>query len=184
MKRKKTILIVLVILFAITLIYRILNPFKQERVDRLTFNGNPTHMKIKKNGAHTRLKGTSAKHDIMLDLFLNPPGHSGNMHKDIFFKQKTVRKEKARKQESHLAESVEIQTHARIDQELKSFKVFGSYKKGDEKIIFFERGKDILVVRKGDRLGRKYLVEKITNQAVTLSAETIEEEIHIDLGEL
>ncbi len=184
MKRKKTILTVLIILFTITLAYRILHPFKQERVARLTYTGKQTSIKIKKKTTQPDLKGISAKQDIMLNLFLNPPRHSGNMHKNIFFKQKAILKEAVIRQESNLAEEDEKGHHAQVDQELNSFKVFGFYEKGDEKVIFFEKGKDILVVRKGDRINGKYLIEKITNQAVTLSTETIEEKIHIDLSEL
>ena len=53
-----------------------------------------------------------------------------------------------------------------------------------ERILFLERGKQILVIRKGDRIYGKYIVKEITQKELTLTALNINEDIHIDLSGL
>ena len=71
----------------------------------------------------------------------------------------------------------------RVKNEISQFKIFGSYETPDDKAIFFERGKQVLVIRKGDKIDGKFLVEKISQQDVSLKSEEIDDRMHIDLGD-
>ena len=51
-------------------------------------------------------------------------------------------------------------------------------------VQYYRRGKEVLVVRKGDRIDGKYTVEDITDQTVTLKARQLDEPLYIVVGEL
>ncbi len=184
MKNKKIILAVLIILFTISLIYRILHPYKQQRVASLTHTNKKKIVKVKKNTNISETRGLTAKQDIMLNLFLSPPVHSGSMHRNIFFQQKQIKNKTFQQQELQVPEKSTNDIHDIINSDIKNFTVFGSYENANEKVVFFKRGKDIIVVRKGDKIDDKYLIENISEHAVTVSIENVEEKIYIDLSEL
>jgi len=86
MDKRKKILLVLLVVFLIILIFRIMNPYTQKRVSKLTNTG-------KRKQAALKTVYTSGKEEpveissVMLNLLSNPPRHSGTMHKNIFFKE-------------------------------------------------------------------------------------------------
>jgi hypothetical protein len=71
-----------------------------------------------------------------------------------------------------------------VEQELNDFKSFGYLESSKGITLFLERGKQILVVRKGDRIDGKYIVKDITSKELTLTAMAINEDIHIDISQL
>lgn len=162
-----------------------MNPFKQEKVTVLKYTGSHGQKTAQKS-IPTKAKNKSSSSYVMLDLFTNPPKHSDKVIKNIFFKKKSAEKktliDSKHKMETKVS-TVEDPVE-KIKKDLSKFRIFGSHESGDKIVLFLERGKQILVIRKGDRIDGKYLVEKITKQLVTLSADNIDEELHIDLGEL
>jgi hypothetical protein len=60
--------------------------------------------------------------------------------------------------------------------------VFGYYEGLGHMKLFVERGREILVISEGDKIDGKYLVKKIGNTQLTLRAENIGEDVHIDLS--
>ncbi|MBN1106850.1 MAG: hypothetical protein JXL84_25835 [Deltaproteobacteria bacterium] len=186
--RKKTLLAVLLCLFAVSLTYRILNPYKQERVTRLTYTG--------RDGEPSRARAAGPKageavvsREVMMDLFLNPPPHSGKVRNNIFFRSKEIvtQAKAAPSAEAKVIAPVGkqapvIDKRLQVQEELSHFKSFGFMQQGKQKILFLERGKDILVIREGDRIAGKYLVKGITEKVLTIRAENIDEDIRIDLS--
>ncbi|WP_124327304.1 hypothetical protein [Desulfonema ishimotonii] len=194
-KRKKIILATLATVFALALIYRVLHPFRQERVEQLTYTketGKPAaHADIGKKGTDDtefRVRG---------DLLAAPPLHSAKVLAPDFFRpipgvklEKTPplpppspsrdlpdADEEAAKPPPEPAEN----PYAVVDRELGKFQVIGLYAQGDELSVFLQREKQVLIVRKGDRLDGKYQVEKITAESITLRADHINDTVHIDL---
>ena len=179
MDNKKKILIILSVIFAVTLLYRIMHPYRQETVSQLTFTKSKEYTKINKNKSVCGPRRTFIIPDVMLDYFLNPPEHSGKVYKNIFFK-KEIAKTEAGSKPAFTQENSPIK---KATNDISQFKIFGSYKTPDDKAIFFERGKQVLVIRKGDKIDGKFLVEKISQQDVSLKAEGIDDQVHIDLGD-
>ncbi|MBW2741054.1 MAG: hypothetical protein JRE64_19920 [Deltaproteobacteria bacterium] len=185
MDRKKKILAILAVIFVISLVYRIMNPFKQEKVTVLKYTGSHGQ-KTTPKPIPTKAKKKSFSSYVMLDLFTNPPEHSDKVIKNIFFKKKPAKKKTLIDSKYNMKTNVLTVEDPveKIKKELSKFRIFGSHESGDGIVLFLERGKQIIVIRKGDRIDGKYLVEKITKQLVTISADNIDEKLHIDLGEL
>ena len=192
MDRKKIILVVLVVIFLICLGYRIMHPFKQERVAELTYPAKRVIVKSIKGPSNVSgKKASKAGNGVLLDLFIQPPKHKAKMIRNVFestpIKKTTQPAEVAKKIEQQKAASTLPKKENPIEsanRDLARFTAFGMFERGDEKIVFLERGKEVLVVRKGDRIDGKYLVEKITDQKITLKARRIDEPVYIVVGEL
>jgi len=73
---------------------------------------------------------------------------------------------------------------SRVEYELSSFRSFGYMERGGERILFLEKGKQIMLVRKGDTIEGKYLVKEITKNELTLTVIPGNESVHIDLSGL
>lgn len=162
-----------------------MNPFKQEKVTVLKYTGSHRQNTTRKS-VPTKTKKKSSSSYVKLDFFTTPPKHSDKVIKNIFFKKKPA--EKKTLIDSKYNMETEVSTVEdpveKIKKELSKFRIFGLHESGGETVLFLERGKQILLIHKGDRIDGKYLVEKITKQLVTLSTDNIDEELHIDLGEL
>lgn len=192
MDRKKIILVVLVAIFLIALVYRIMHPFKQESVTELTYVGDRVVVKsIKGDSDHSGYKASGQDAKVLIDLFLNPPRHKGKVIKNVFEAtavQKTtpIKDSDAKKDQQRAVLEVPQKKNPLelAKKDLSRFNVFGMYERGDEKVVFLERGKEVLVVRKGDRIDGKYMVENITEQKVTLTAKQLNEQVYIMVGEL
>ncbi|UCD32216.1 MAG: hypothetical protein JSW04_06685 [Desulfobacterales bacterium] len=192
MDRKKIILVVLVAIFCISLAYRIMHPFKQESVDQLTYVGK--RVVVKSIKGISDLPGEEASNTgsiVLLDLFLSPPKHKGKVIRNVFestaVKKITQPEDTAKKNEQQktaLAVPKKENPLAVAQQDLSRFNVFGMFESKDEKIVFLERGKEVLVVRKGDRIDGKYFVENITDETVTLKSRQLDEPLYIIVGEL
>ncbi len=180
MDKRKKILLVLLVVFLIILIFRIMNPYTQKRVSKLTNTG-------KRKQAALKTVYTSGKEEpveissVMLNLLSNPPRHSGTMHKNIFFKENHNMDTVFKPIESDAVLASVKDPARQIKEELSQLRVFGFYKEEKELALFFEKGNNIMIVRKGDRIDGKYFVENITKDSIFLRAENIDEAIHIDL---
>ena len=192
MDRKKIILVVLVVIFLISLVYRVMHPFKQESVTELTYVGDRVVVKsIKEPSRLADEKGSKEGANVLIDLLLNPPKHKGRVIRNFFEAaavQKTTQPADVAAKKDQQRAALEIPKKKSplesAKQDLSRFSVFGMYESGDEKMVFLERGKEVLVVRKGDRIDGKYLVENITDQKVTLTARQLNEPVYIMVGEL
>ncbi|MBW1694828.1 MAG: hypothetical protein JRJ41_11920 [Deltaproteobacteria bacterium] len=192
MDRKKIILAVLAAIFCISLVYRIMHPFKQESIAELTYVGKRVVVKsIKRISDLPGEKASNAGTKVLIDLFLSPPKHKSKVIRNVFetttVKKTTQPKGTAKKNEQQnaaLAMPKKENPIASAKQDLSRFNVFGMFESKDEKIVFLERGKEVLVVRKGDRIDGKYTVEDITDQTITLKARQLNEPLYIVVGEL
>ncbi len=187
--RKKTILVVLACVFVLSLVYRMLNPYEQKRVEELTFTGTKTRSPINKTPSGSA-KIPPGDLRVRLDLLSDNQIHSGAVQNNIFFRKKDISvKEQPADQERPLTQKTAqpasplVAKRLQIQQELSQFKTFGLLERDKVKTLFLERGKDIFIIKEGDRIDDKYLIKEITETMLTLRAEEIDEDIHLDISQ-
>jgi len=172
---KKIILITFLAVLVVLVAYRIMHPYRQQTVSELTFTGSGEYRKItnKQYDPEGRARDRS---DVLIDFLLTPPEHSGKVYKNIFFQEpyehKAVLPEPVEPQERNPVENVKA--------DLRQFKVFGFLENSGDTAIFMERGPEILVLRKGDKIDGKYLVDSISRKVITLKAENVNELIYME----
>jgi len=187
--KKKIILALLVFLFAVALVYRVTHPFKQPKIDNLKYTGGETAGPEKKAGRKDTVASSVEAPLLKLDVFLNPPEHSRKQIRDLFYDQAGMDnsaagsdKEKADQSSGGTADQAVIA--GRVEEDLGIFRSFGYMERGGERILFIEKGKQIMLVRKGDRIEDKYLVKEITENELTLTVISSNESVRIDISGL
>lgn len=178
MSRNQKILLGLLVILALALAYRLTNPFEQETVDRLTY-ARATKVIPAKTAAESRA-------EVRIDLLQSPPRSDVAIQRDVFRPPDAGRSKAkddiqppaAEPQAPPKTERQKIQEHFR------QFKAFGSYRKGDDITIFLERGKQVLVVTRGDRIDGKYQVTDLAEKSITISAEGVSSPLQINFDEL
>ncbi len=192
MDRQKKILLVLGVIFAITLVYRIYHPFKQAEVAQLTFTGKKTPLAAAKSENTADDKQKRIVNVIRLDLLAAPPPYSATVQKNIFFQAVSPKPDPAKKkqtQKSRVAQATPTPAPPRknpaeqVKQELSTYKIFGTYRQGSKNGVFLEKGKQIFVIHKGDKIEGKYRIKKITDKQITLYAEHFDEIVHLDMSD-
>ena len=189
--RKKIILIVLIFVFAGSLAYRITHPYRQKRIGTIVNadgSRQTTSVKVSPQG----MEKFSSNRYVKLDLLDKPFIYSENVLKNIFFQgSKVTDIDKPIDQQTDIVAdkeekpiSIEATNRLQVEQELTHFKSFGYLEDDNEITLFLEKGKRILVIRKGDRINGRYIVKNITKNELTLTAIDINEDVHIDISQL
>jgi len=195
-KRKKWVCAWAVLLFAGVLVYRILNPYTQDKVEKLTFTNAGTSKPLKVSSQKTPRDKNNGSDFLFADFF-NKGVYSKKVIQDLF----VLPGRDVEKVEKDMGEAVETQgedpglmplpaeSENPIDplQEavkyISSFKYLGSYESAGERAFFLSRNKLVLVARVGDRIDGKYLVEKIGEHSIRINALNINQTINLDIRE-
>lgn len=178
------------VLFIFSLVYRIMNPYKQETVSRLTYTSEKSGVTGKKIHKEA-VKPLDS--DLLLELLLNPVYQQASVFRNIFEKNsargdispipaKTIPSQKTQEEMNETAK--QEQENKPVNQELEQFSVFGFYESDGRKYIFLERSKDIFIVRKGDIIDGQYRVENISDKALTIRSEKEGQSVTIDISDL
>ena len=196
MDRNKKILICLLVVFLVTLIYRVNHPFKQQTVDALTYQGKRAgngHVVTMKIPAATpdRLKG-EAPYRVMIACLSKPPRHNGAVSKNLFFPQPKIEtpvhaapaEPEVPPEETVTAPLKPIDPMTSVKAALGRFTVIGTYESRGERAVFLQRGRETLVVKEGDRIDGRYRVMTISDQSMAVLAEKIGEVVYMDLSGL
>lgn len=184
--KKKIILAISLFLFAVSLIYRVTNPYRQPKVDRLTYSGSVSRGKVSQVDQNDSGISSMEESMIKLDLFLNPPAHSREQSKNIFIGQVVTEEIEPESDidQTAINEELTASDENKLEDELSSFRSFG-YMEGDgETVLFIEKGNQIMLIRKGDRIEGKYVVKDITKNELTLTVIPNNEVVYIDLSGL
>jgi len=189
---KQKILALVLVALAVSVVYRVTHPFKQETVEELTFN-KKQHFKRIYGETGSDHRGSSS--GIMLNFIDAPTNHSGRVVKNIFSPKpsvpgqegKTIHDEK--KQDTTAAggenlKNKEILRAENTGSGLSDLKVFGMYENEQDRVIFVERGKDILALREGDTIDGTFKVQKINNKLVTIKSKHSDRSLLINMSEL
>lgn len=188
--RNGKILIVLLMVLCVAVIHRILNPFQQQTVDSLTYTGKPGEAAASSHRIHKNpAERTEAL--VLLDLMINPPQHSDKTVRDLFSMPKAVVETSNstgvsdnQTKTAEQAAAKESDPATLIREEIQQFRIFGLYEKAGKKILFLEKDKDVLMVREGDRIHGKYLVERITDRDVVFKSEDMNVSVAMDMDGL
>ncbi len=192
MDRKRKILIVLFFIFIAAVVYRVLHPFRQKRVEHLTYISDMNKPGRKKAG---EIRKTGDGTDmVMTALLKNGPRHSGKVINKLFFKAFPGTSHKdapsSMPDDSFMKPSDDdimpppkkIDPMKKIYEDLEKLKIIGLYSSGRDRAIFFKRGKQTLVAHKGDIIDGKYKIEDITSDKIVFRAKKTDKEISVDLA--
>lgn len=180
MSQKHKILIGLCAVLAIALAYRLMNPFEQETVERLTF-ARATRVAPSQTGS-----SMPPQAELRLDLFRSPPLRPVSIQRDLFQKPTIPKPASANKPKPQAKEPTPRPKSDRqkIEEHFRRFKTFGSYRHGRTIYLFLQRGKQVLVITRGDRIDGKYLVQEVSEKAATITAANLPGPVKINFDEL
>lgn len=205
--RRKWLLVLAVIGLVAAVGYRVMHPYKQPRVARLTYGPDTAPasgvlfpvpgMKAREKDFPIDRKRKEAAadeafHDETYERFLDQPVVSGDVRKDLFALsgQKTAeeRSEKippeqtATQQKKRSAPPVRDPV-AEVIRHLTRYTLMGDFETGGERAVFLSKGNQVLVARVGDRINGRYRVDAIEENTITIYAMDINETIHLDTRE-
>ncbi|OGU14361.1 MAG: hypothetical protein A2076_17740 [Geobacteraceae bacterium GWC2_53_11] len=190
MNRQRLILFVLVIVFAVAVIWsysamprlKTAGPASAKPVQSARPASVPT-----KTPVRTADDGSRLKIDLLDKDASGFSGYRRNIFKPAFVDETKITKQTAvaikpppPKPVAAPVEQVLIQPEAAP---LARFTFLGFLKKGAVKTIFLAKEKDILLVKKGDKLAGRYEATDISDQALTLTVTDTGDEIVIPLIE-
>lgn len=190
MNRQRLILFILVILFAVAALWSYSAMPRPKTVSTLGVKpvqqAKPAVASTDKTSSNaddgTRLKITLL--DLEQDAF---KGYRRNIFKPVFVDELKVVKQKAVAFKPPPPKVVAAPVQPLIIQPetapLARFTFLGFLKKGSVKTIFLAKDKDILLVKKGDKIAGRYEAIDITDQALTLTVTDTGDEIVIPLIE-
>jgi len=190
-KNKRKILAVLFVVLAVSIGYRITHPFKQQKVNSLTFTGNKHIKRISKISDKSGSDYTGRSEPIMITFLEKPPHHSGKIVKNIFSSKASIpdSEHMASKLDTEIKQPVKAVESMKDGSETAgskfgNFKVFGMYEAETDKVVFIERGKDILALREGDMIDGIFLIQQISSQRVSIKSKFDDKPFFIDMSGL
>ncbi len=180
MSQKHKILIGLCVILAIALTYRLMNPFEQETIERLTF-ARATKVPPPQTGGSMQSQA-----ELRLDLFRSPPLSPVTIQRDLFQKPtlpEPVSGDKP-KPKTKKPTPPPKSDRQKTEEHFRRFKTFGSYRHGPNVYLFLQRGKQVLVITRGDRIDGKYFVQEVSEKAATITAANLTDPLKINFDEL
>jgi len=196
MNRQRLILAVLLGLFAASLFYSYVRMPRQKTVDKLKYQPGMTASRAESKPA----RGNDTER-VRLDLLDRAPGYASTGGKNIFqslFQDESMKKVPVplpppppppeKKPAPPPLPPVQSQAPVVIEQtplqrDLATFTFLGFLKKDSRKTIFLTNGKEIFVVKKGDKIANKYDVTSVTDESLTITSMLDSGEIVIPLIE-
>ena len=193
MNRQRLILFILVIIFAIALMWSYSAMPRPKTVSTLTYKpGQPAQATVATTTAtaaakssHNTDDGTQLKIGLLEAESTGFKGYRRNLFKPVFVDElKTVKQVSAIKWPQMLA-SPPVQPLITQPEAapLARFTFLGFLKKGSVKTIFLARDSDILLVKKGDIIIDRYEATDVSDQALTLTVTDTGDKIVIPLIE-
>lgn len=181
--RKNMIFFLAAGLLILSIVYRLLNPYVQPRVTRLTYTGSVQSSAVMKDSPAKKSKSNGAKGQLGI---LKRVKTSPRVYRDLFALYKspeTLQKEKAVVTPAEPAAAVEKDSMGQVKDYIASYRYYGSYHSGGKKAVFLSKNKLVLVARTGDRLDGKYLIDDIQDDFIRIKALELNETIDIHIGE-
>ncbi len=171
-------------LLLVSLIYRIMNPYVQSRVDTLTYTGKVDDSKVQIKPGDDR--AVTEPFGPIKDNQL-----AGKVYKNLFSLYKppqTERKEKQPIPEKKDSESKNIEPVTKdpiiaVKEYIASYRFYGSYERAGKKAIFLAKNKLVLVARTGDRIDGKYLIDDIQDDFIRIKVLDLNKTIDINIRE-
>ena len=178
MNRQRAILAVLLVLFAASLFYSYVRMPRQKTVDKLKYQSGMVVPRAESKPA----KGNDTER-VRLDLLDKGPGYAATGGKNIFQSlfQDEVPKIRVplpppppppvkRTEPIQQVQAPAVIEQTPLQRDLATFTFLGFLKKDNRKTIFLTNGKEIFVVRKGDKIANKYDVTSVTDESLTITS--------------
>lgn len=180
MKRNHKILLGLLAVLALTLIYRLTNPFEQGTVERLP------HTPAKRVAATKADSAARIEARVRLDLLQSPPRQEVTIQRNLFEPPPAAEPpdENGGETPPPTPEPRPLSAREKIQAHFQRYKSFGIYRHGRETHLFLQRDKQVLVVTRGDRIDGKYEITDIAENSVTIKAQELPEPLKIDFEAL
>ena len=197
-RKQKMMLSLALLLLLVSVGYRVMHPYVQPRVDRLTHTGSRPIAGDVVSPFEKKSAGMAeppAYSNMIFDQFFNQPVCSGELVNDVFAlhpgEPQTISSDKTAHGSSGETGKIHSVNPAppppdllkKTVDYLLSFTFMGGFQRGNEKAVFLSRGNQVLVARIGDRINGKYLIKAIEENAITIKALDINETIHLDMRE-
>lgn len=189
MNRQRLILFILVIVFAVASLWSYSAMPRPKKVSSLTFKpGQQAKASVSPANRSSREMddGTRLKIDLLDSESAGFTGYRRNVFKPVFMDESKVVKQNAvviKPPPKVTAAPVEQVIIMPETAQLARFTFLGFLKKGSVKTIFLSNEKDILLVKKGDKVAGRYEATDISDQALTLMVIDTGDEIVIPLIE-
>jgi hypothetical protein len=180
MNQKQKILLGLLVTLAIALAYRLTNPFEQGTVDRLTY------VRATKVAPANAADTSPHQTQVQLDLFLSPPQSNVTVQRDLF-QPPSAAKPSGNGTMTPKAPAPKPRPKSnreKIQEHFQRFKAFGSYQHGKKIYLFLQRGKQVLVVSRGDRIDGKYEITDVAEKTATISSKDLSTPLKVTFDEL
>lgn len=192
MNRQKAVLTALLLLFVCSVIYSFLRMPKQQTVAKLTYQPGMTAQPGRP--AQSRdADGSRVRLDLLEKGAGTLPSSGRNIFQSLFSvaaKKPSVPlppppppPEKKLEPPPRVAEIPKVIEPTPLQREMATFTFLGFLKKENKKTIFLSNGKEIFVVKKGDKISGKYEVTSLTEEALTITSVQSGGEIVIPLVE-
>jgi hypothetical protein len=195
MNRQRLILAALLALFSASLIYSYWRMPRQKTVDKLKYQ--PGMTATRPDSKPGKVNDTER---VRLDLLDRAPGFASTGGKNIFLNLFPDELKKVPvplpppppppEKKPAPPPSVPVQAPAPavveqtpLQRDLANFTFLGFMKKDSRKTIFLTNGKEIFVVKKGDKISNKYDVTSVTDESLTITSLQDSGEIIIPLIE-
>ncbi len=157
LEKKQIILACTLIVLIIVLVYRILNPFKQQEVNILTYGPDTGSEPRKDRTVNVRLseeKSGKTGFEKAVDRYFTDNKHNGETHKNLFIvgtKSAIIKSAPPLKK----PEQKEVQSQADLQKDLVQearanliqYQFYGSYEVGGTRAVFLGKNKMMLVAR-------------------------------------
>jgi len=178
MPRKQKILLGLLVVLALALVYRLTSPYEQETVERLTY-ARATRVAPPKSAG-------GAADVVRLNLLQVPPRSKVDVQRDLFRPPPAAAASStpATKPQAPVPPPPPKTERQKIQEHFQGFKTFGSYRHGKDVYLFLERGKQVLIVTRGDRIDGKYEITDLNEKSITITAKGLSQPLQIDFEEL
>jgi hypothetical protein len=168
------------VILVIALIYRLTNPFEQETIERLTYA--PA---TKVSTGKTTL-GSPDRESVMVGIMDATPGNDNTVRRDLFRPANAGQApvESSAASPPPASTPPPISEIEKVQEHFRRFKAFGSYRRGEKQYLFLQRGKQVLVIKRGDRIDGKFEVIEVADKSATIAAQNISEPLKINFDEL
>jgi hypothetical protein len=182
--RKNMIFFLALVLLILSIIYRLMNPYVQPRVAKLTYTGSIQRSETMKDLGAEKTKSNGVKEDLA--GILKKVKTSPRVYRDLFAlytPAQTGQKEKTVVSIPESSAAIEKDPIGEFKDYIASYRFYGSYNSEGKKAVFLAKNKLVLVARIGDRLDGKYLIDDIQDDFIRIKALELNETIDVHLGE-
>jgi hypothetical protein len=186
-RRQQVILAALLALLGGSLSWRMLHPFRQERVAKLTHDRRPARNTVPRVAGAPPSAAAEQPTAVLpaapMEEAQAAPLHRAEVQRDPFWSTPPAPPAAPPGIPGAAPPTPPPDPLLRLREELARFRVFGSWEDAQGMAVFLERDREILLVRRGDLIDGRFRVEQIDRRRMVLRAEQEKETVQIDLDD-